>query len=57
MLKRFILYIRDNRSVKKNAIFIKYRLSNMFKPNETNLSELPKIIAGLELDIFSKNYR
>jgi hypothetical protein len=56
-LEEFNFGLSAKLGIKKNAIFIKYRLSNMFKPNETNLSELPKIIAGLELDIFSKNYR
>ena len=32
--------------IKKNAIFINYRLSNLFEENESELLELPRIIAG-----------
>ena len=42
--------------IKKNAIFINYRLSDLFN-SETDLLELPRLIAGFEFDIFSKNYR
>lgn len=42
--------------IKKNAIFINYRLSDLFN-SETDLLELPRLIAGFEFDVFSKNYR
>lgn len=56
-LEKFNYGLSAKLGIKKNAIFIKYRISNTFKLDETNLLELPRIIAGLELDIFSKNYR
>ncbi len=43
--------------IKKNALFINYRLSNIFKSDVTDLLELPRLVAGFEFDIFSKNYR
>tara|TARA_B100000900_G_C20517060_1_gene690518 strand:+ start:310 stop:1044 length:735 start_codon:yes stop_codon:yes gene_type:complete len=43
--------------IKKNSIFINYRLSNFFNSEETNLLELPRFIVGFEIDIFSGDYR
>ena len=56
-LEKFNFGLSAKLGIKKNAIFIKYRLSDMFKSNQTDLLEIPRILAGLELDIFSKNYR
>jgi hypothetical protein len=56
-LEKFNFGLSAKLGIKKNAVFIKYRLSNFFKSDETDLLELPRIIAGFELDIFSKNYR
>ena len=56
-LESFNYGLSTKLGIKKSAIFINYRLSNLFNSEKTNLLELPRIIAGFEIDIFSGEYR